>query len=240
MSRSLAIIMKKFNLTVRLSALASCVADGARLIDVGTDHAYVPVSLLLDGRAEHAWASDINSGPLRSARENALLYGVADRLTLYLSDGLRDCECDVNRYDHVVIAGMGGEMIASIISAQKYLTLARPKLILQPMTMQSYLRRFLCENGYRIHEERIVFDEGKYYTVIVAFYTGECCNMTELELAFGKRNLEAAQSDSVTHTYLENQCGILKKIVDGKKLGGADCFAEESVLAELSRILGGI
>lgn len=240
MSRSLAIIMKNINLTARLSAITSYVSDGARLLDVGTDHAYVPISLILSGRAEHVWASDVNSGPLESARENALLYGVSDRLTLYLSDGLRDCECDLNKYDHIVIAGMGGELIASILDKQEYLILERPRLILQPMTMQYHLRCFLCENGYAILDERIVFDEGKHYTLIVASYTGERCIMTATELAFGKKNLETAHSDPAVRAYLENQRSILTKIVDGKKRGGADCTSEESMLAELTAVLGGI
>ncbi len=238
MSRSLAVMMKHITLTPRLSAIASFVADKARLLDVGTDHAYVPISLILSGRAERAWASDVNPGPLQSARENAAQYGVGDRLTLYLSDGLDKCECDSNGYDHIVIAGMGGELIATIIDREEYLVNARPKLILQPMTMQYHLRRYLCENGYAILDERIIFDEGKHYTVIVASYTGERREMTNAELAFGRKNLETGRGDSVTRAYLENQLDILSKIINGKKRGKADFAMEEAMLADLTSLLG--
>lgn len=232
--------MKNIKLSARLAAVASFVPEGARLIDVGTDHAYVPISLILSGKTDHAWASDINEGPLRSAAENARAHGVEDRLTLYLSNGLRQCCCTQNAYDCIVIAGMGGELISSIISEEKYIAIARPKLILQPMTMQYHLRSFLCENGYEISDETVVFDEGKYYNVIVAWFTGERCGMTEAELMFGKNILEGATVDPVILGYLRGQIGILMKIIEGKKKGRVDCRSEESMLECLISLVGGI
>lgn len=232
--------MKNIKLSGRLAAVASFIPEGARLIDVGTDHAYVPISLILSGKVEHAWASDINEGPLRSAAENARAHGVEDRLTLYLSNGLRQCCCTQNAYDRIVIAGMGGELISSIIAEEEFISLSRPKLILQPMTMQYHLRSFLCENGYEIFDETVVFDEGKYYNVIVASFTGERCGMTEAGLMFGKKILEGAKSSPVILGYLRGQIDILTKIIEGKKKGRVDCRSEESMLEYLLSIVGGI
>lgn len=238
MSRSF--IMRNIRLSGRLAAVASCVPDGARLLDVGTDHAYVPISLILSGRIERAWACDINSGPLRSAAENARAYGVDDRLTLYLSDGLRHCRCVQNAYDCIVIAGMGGELISSVIGASDYPAHSGARLILQPMTMQYQLRSFLCENGYMISDEKIVREEGKYYSILSASFTGKRYEMSDAELAFGKSNLEKGASDPVVCAYLRYQAGILMKIIEGKEKGGVACDMEKSVLACLVTATGGI
>ena len=103
-----------FKLPPRLAAIAALVPDGARLADVGTDHALLPIRLLLDGKIQSAVATDIRSGPLSRAKENAYAAGVQD-LSCVLCDGLTGISPD--SVDTVVIAGMGGENIAAILRA---------------------------------------------------------------------------------------------------------------------------
>ena len=103
-----------FKLPPRLAAIAALVPDGARLADVGTDHALLPIRLLLDGKIQSAVATDIRPGPLSRAKENAYAAGVQD-LSCVLCDGLTDVSPD--SVDTVVIAGMGGENIAAILRA---------------------------------------------------------------------------------------------------------------------------
>ena len=97
----------------RLQLCASFLPRGIRLCDVGTDHAYLPVALALQGAVVSALACDIREGPLRSAQAHIAAYAVADCVKTRLSDGLR--AVDAEEVDAVVLAGMAGELIARII-----------------------------------------------------------------------------------------------------------------------------
>ena len=116
--------MNKLELSPRLAAIAALVPQGARLADVGTDHAYLPVRLLLDGGIASAVATDVNEGPLQRGRETAERYGV--RTILFRRcDGLADVRAD--EVDTVVIAGMGGDLIARILAAAPWTKQAQKK-----------------------------------------------------------------------------------------------------------------
>ncbi len=152
------------HLSPRLRCIAELVPRGARLADVGTDHGYLPVWLLQEGRIEHAIASDINALPLAHARRTVEEYGVADQVELRLCAGLDAVAPD--EADTVVIAGMGGETILAILDAAPWLRRDGMTLLLQPMTKAELLRRWLSENGYRIEFERLVRDKGTIYAVL--------------------------------------------------------------------------
>ena len=111
--------VRRVKLSNRLLCAAELTGCAEVIADVGTDHAYLPIYMLAEGKAERAVATDINMGPLERAKANARLYNVVDRLTLLRTDGLRGVE----RYspDVVVIAGMGGELSASIIEKADFL-----------------------------------------------------------------------------------------------------------------------
>ena len=134
------------------------------LCDVGTDHGYLPISLLLDGKIEYAVAADIRRSPLESARRHALEAGCGDKMRFELCDGLDFAgavECDT-----VVCAGMGGETIAAILDAVPW---SREKgLLLQPMSRAEYLRPWLADHGYAVLGETLVEDKGHLYPVLQA------------------------------------------------------------------------
>ena len=154
----------KLELSPRLAAVASLVPDGASLADVGTDHAYLPVHLILEGRICHAIAADIRPGPLDHARRTAEEYGVSEKLDFRLCDGLSAiCPGDC---DTVTIAGMGGETIAHILS-QALWTRDDVCLILQPQSTQNVLRSFLVQSGYRIRSEQVVREGERWYPVLL-------------------------------------------------------------------------
>ena len=110
---------------------------GRRVCDVGTDHAYLAAALLTEGRCDTAIAADINEKPLAAARATLERAGVSDRCTLILSDGLKSVPLD--GVTDIVIAGMGGELIAKILSESGGLD--GKNLILQPMTRSEFLIR---------------------------------------------------------------------------------------------------
>ena len=113
-----------FELDERLALCASFVRENSRLADVGTDHAFLPVKLAAEGKILSAVASDVRTGPLKNAESNIRLYGVEDKVRAVLSDGLDDISPELA--DDIVIAGMGGDLMAGIIRLHIYMTPPSP------------------------------------------------------------------------------------------------------------------
>lgn len=158
--------MRKLELSPRLQLLADWVKPGARLADVGTDHAYLPVWLRLHGRVASAIACDLREGPLARAREAGRNYGVDGEIDFRLGDGLSVVSPE--EADTIVIAGMGGENIAAILAKAPWTAGGGHTLLLQPQTRAETLRKFLADNGYAIHREKLVEDRGAIYPVLEA------------------------------------------------------------------------
>ncbi len=153
----------------RLQAVASFVRPGSRVADIGTDHAYLPVWLVRHGVCPGAIASDLNAGPLRTAHGTVESAGLIDRIALRLGNGLDTVR--PGEVEDIVIAGMGGETIASILDAVPWVKDGALQLILQPMTRAEDLRRWLLYNGFTVDRECLVRDGRRQYTVLVAHYT---------------------------------------------------------------------
>lgn len=160
----------KLNLKGRLSLCAEYVRRGSRLADIGTDHGYLPIALCQSGKIPSALACDINPLPLASAQKNIAENGLSDRIATRLSDGLREVGAD--EIDDIVIAGMGGELIAAILADCAWVRDPEKNLVLQPMTRHDVLIIWLYENGFVIEEQGAVRDSGKYYTVLRVRYDG--------------------------------------------------------------------
>ena len=155
---------RRLHLQPRLQMLADMVPDGARLADVGTDHGYLPVWLLQEGRISCAVASDINAEPLAHARQTAESCGVSHAVELRLCPGLEGFA--PGEVDFIVIAGMGAETIRTILEAAPWAAESGAKLLLQPMTRVEELRSWLAGGGYRLLEERLVADKGHLYPIL--------------------------------------------------------------------------
>ena len=153
------------HLSPRLGAVADLVTPGAAVIDVGTDHAMVPVWLVQTGRASRVLATDIRPGPLESAGALVAHTGTAGSIRLLRTDGLAGVGPEDG--DTVIIAGMGGETIVSILAAAPW-TREGTRLILAPQSKRAALRRFLTGNGYAIGAERLVEDGGRIYPILTA------------------------------------------------------------------------
>ena len=163
--------MKLFSLDKRLDTCAGLVRDSARLADIGSDHAYLSVWLLKNKKISYAIASDINEKPLLSGKATAAKYGAAN-IEFRLGSGLETI-CKDDRISDIVIAGMGGEVIADILSRSELVKNQDINFVLQPMTRSDDLIAFLYENGFEIKEQKALCSGGKYYTVIAARYCGK-------------------------------------------------------------------
>jgi len=157
-------VADKLDLGPRLRAIAALVPEGCEcLADIGTDHGYIPVSLLLERRIPHAVAADIRALPLDHARRTAAQYGVTAGLDFQLGDGLTVLE--PGEADTIIIAGMGGDAITEILAAAPW-SRAGPLLLLQPMSKAEVLRAWLPLNGYEVLAEKLVQDKGVLYPIL--------------------------------------------------------------------------
>ncbi len=154
-------------LSPRLMACCGFVAPGERVADVGCDHGYTGIYLLKTGRASYVLAGDVNEGPLQSAVSNAKKYGVEDKISFFLSDGL---SAFPREFDTLICAGMGADTIVSILENAPWLKDGKYRLILQCQSKTPFLRRYLSESGFRIYEETVVRDGRFLYTVMEAGY----------------------------------------------------------------------
>lgn len=159
------------NLDNRLKQCAEFVSGKGCAVDVGTDHAYLAVYLIKSGICKKVIACDLREGPLQSAKEHIRAEGLQDKIQTVLSDGLDNISPD--GVSDIIIAGMGGELIAKIISKAEWIKNNKVNLIIQPMTKAQDLRKFLFENGFSIKYEKSVRSDSFIYSVINAEYSGK-------------------------------------------------------------------
>ena len=134
--------------------------------DIGCDHGRLSVALLQQGRTRFVTASDISGPSLEKARLLAQKCGLSERMHTVVSDGIS--HLSIGCADAIIIAGMGGELIARILSAAPDVAHSADAIVMQPMRGVEELRRFLRENGFRITDERLVLDAGRIYQIISA------------------------------------------------------------------------
>lgn len=150
----------------RLAAVAALVPRGARVADVGTDHAYLAIALIEERSVETVIATDKNDGPCAAARRTLAEAGLDTRVPVRCGDGLS--VLSPGEIDTVCIAGMGGGLIASILAAGADVLKGVSRLVLQPMNDAATLRRWLYENGWHIEEESLATADGRLYEIIAA------------------------------------------------------------------------
>lgn len=215
----------------RLRAALPFIEKGDIIADIGTDHAYLPIHLVLCGICPSAYACDINEGPCVRARENTERYGVSDRVKISKRDGIVGLEeTDANKF---IIFGMGGELIAGIIDRADVKTGTR--FILNPMTKQEKLREYLTRNGYEILDEELVFSDSKYYQIIYAEKNGRCDTLSLSELKFGKINIR--KRTPLFLEYAKKTRDDLLRAQNMRKSAGAVKPEDDALLAQVEEIL---
>ncbi len=205
-------VRKRILLSPRLSCLKDWVPKGARLVDVGTDHGFLPVCLLLEEICPFVIASDIGEGPLERAKKTAKRYDVIDQMVFVRSDGLTDIS--PQEVDTIVMAGMGGETIAHILEHAPWVHDPKYTLLLQPMSKGKELRQFLMEKGYEVEREKLVEEPPFLYHVLLARGGGKPQRQGDLALYYGSQALWAS-GDPLLQRYWERTIKKLNRAIEG-------------------------
>ena len=206
----------------RLRSAVPYLKRGGRVIDVGTDHAYLPIYLVREGISSHALACDINRGPIVSAQGNIAAAGLEVQIDTLQTDGLHKTESFCP--DDVMIFGMGGELIVRILSEAPWVKDASIGLILQPMTRASVLRRWLLDNGFAITGETITFED-KYYQTVAARFCGVSERFDDVELLVGRRNIQTRPP--LFEGFVRHEIHVLDAIIAGKSRSASADMSEE-------------
>lgn len=189
--------MKLPPLSSRLLACCNLVNPGASVADIGCDHGYLGIWLLMQNIANSVIAADVNQGPLDSAFRNSHKYGVSERMRFYLSDGVQNIPRD---FDTMVCAGMGADTMISILDAAPWLKSDQYRLILQCQSRRPELRKYLYANGFTILSETLAQDGKFIYPIIeVTYRPGE--TLTE-------------DGYYITPALLESNCPLLPAFYD--------------------------
>ena len=179
--------MNENQLSKRLETAASYVEKGARLADIGSDHAYLPCNLAQKGLIEFGIAGEVVLGPFSSAKKQIAASRLEGTVEARLGNGLEVIESN-DRIDTITICGMGGDLIARILDAgfeEGELDNVK-RLILQPNNAEMKLRHWLTDNNFEIMTETILEENSKIYEIIIAEPATEVSKLSSGDYLFGK------------------------------------------------------
>ncbi len=208
---------------------------GRKAVDVGTDHGYLAVYLLDESICDDVVACDINEMPLNAARKTAEKAGLLSRVQLVLSDGLDSVPKD--GVTDVVMAGMGGELIAKLIGKCQWLKDAEHpvNLVLQPMSKSDVLRKWLYDNCFEVKKELGCSDGGFVYSVIQAEFIGRQPNYAcDMHYLYGGR-VSSDYPDG--KAYLQHQAQRLRVAGNGMIKSGNKAKQGEKLLETADMLL---
>ena len=218
-------------LSKRLQMVASLVTAGNRLGDIGTDHGYIPIVLVQQGICPVAIASDVNKGPLLRAKEHIEENGLSSKIQVRLGNGLASIL--PGEVDTVLIAGMGGSLIVTILEQGKNVRDSAKELVLSPHSDIPKVRAYIMEQGYEIIQESMVKEDGKYYVAMKAVLAQQRETMEkwkEEEIAYGKELLK--QKNSVLLEYLRKTENKITIILQGLQEKGGDALSQRKLELE--------
>lgn len=212
-------MMEKIKLSNRLFAVAALIEPSDGVIDVGTDHGYLPVYLVQTGPARRIMASDINAGPLRHAMTTAEQYGVNGQIEFIRTDGLEGI--DHTGVKTVIIAGMGGETMMAILEPALWVRQVGVQLVLQPQTKVTELTVWLGQHGFIIKDVYLAEDDGRIYEVMSVGWTGNGLFRAPLEILREKK-------DALLQKYVDRELQKVRNIMTGleKAAAGKEALPE--------------
>lgn len=218
-------------LSIRLKMISDLVDKCHAIVDVGTDHGYIPIYLTQESVCDKAIASDINKGPIDKAKKNALLYHIEKKVECRLGKGLTTVKKD--EVQGAVIAGMGGNLIRDIILDSYEIFKDLDFAVLQPSQNPEVLRKFIYESGITILEEDLCLDEGIYYEVMkVKFEDNPPTSLSEIYYEVSPYLLKSR--NILIRDY------IMEKIEDNKKILSKLQFITENTIEKKKKVEGKI
>lgn len=226
--------MAQISLANRLLSVAKHVRADAVFADVGTDHAYLPISLIQSEKIKRAICADINEGPLARARKNAEECNVSEKIEFLISDGF---DAFGNRsFTDAAVCGMGGELILDIVTRARERLTDGVRLILQPMSKQAVLRRGLYSLGFEILCEEYSSDKNKHYLTIVARFSGKSRQISDIEAEIGISGTRVELNESKIAYFTERRTSLVKSI-RGAHITGTSSLVKEQILEKIDEIL---
>ncbi len=225
--------MNEIKLSKRLKAVADYIDNGARLADIGSDHAYLPTYLMQKLVIDFAVAGEVVKGPFEIAKNHVAEADLSDRIVVRLANGLGAIE-NTDKIDTIVIAGMGGILISEILEAGKEKLSPVKRLILQPNNHEESLRQWLVNHQFVIKKEEILLEAGKFYEIIVAEPLSKL--MTEKlsvnDLTFGP--FLSKEKSTVFQQKWQKELNTLNKII--ARLPEEQAKKRQEVLNQIARI----
>lgn len=177
----------KLSVSQRLKVIIDLIPDCSTIIDVGSDHAYVPIYCVNEGKCTFAIASDLNELPCRQSLTNVRSSGLSDKIDVRCGDGLTVIE--PGEVQGAVIAGMGGSTIKNILAGSPQVVDSLLFMVLQPQSDEAALRQYLAEHGWWFDDEDLVEENGIIYQVMLVKRSSFCRRLNRLEALFGPVNL---------------------------------------------------
>lgn len=201
---------KEVELSARMRALTRLVTKGRIVCDIGCDHGFVSIYLVQKGISPKVFAMDVRSGPLSQAQNHIEQYGLTDQIETRLSDGL--AKLAAGEAQCMICAGMGGPLMIKILEEGRVQAGAMKELILQPQSEIEEFRVYLRTKGYRIIEEDMIFEDGKYYPMmkVIPVLKDADALLYELEISPSEQKL----FDRFGHYLLMNKHPVLKQYLD--------------------------
>jgi len=213
--------MKKIVLTPRLQKIADFIPHNSRLADIGTDHGYIPVYCVLEGRCTYVAASDIRKGPLASAQNTAKSFEAEDSISFFCAPGLE--AISPGTVDTIVIAGMGGETIIKILSQAHWIKDPAIRIILQPQSKQLLLQEWLEANSFFADSAVLVEDSHRVYMVGAFHYE---LDSTQHCAPFW---LDIIDDGFLRYTYARSLCHRIKREISGLERA---CSSQDAELTD--------
>ncbi|PZG34815.1 tRNA (adenine(22)-N(1))-methyltransferase TrmK [Listeria ivanovii] len=176
--------MNEEQLSKRLEKVASYITSNERIADIGSDHAYLPCFVINNKTASFAVAGEVVDGPFKSAQKQVRASGLTAQIDVRKGNGLKVIT-EEDAIDTIVIAGMGGTLIRTILEEGTAKLANVSKLILQPNIAAFQLREWSEKNNWTITAESILREDNKIYEIIVLKPSREPVNWTEQEIFFG-------------------------------------------------------
>lgn len=201
------------------------------IADIGSDHAFLPIALVLNGKVTRAYASEVNEGPYEATVKNIEKHGVSNYVTAVLSDGISELETDVNT---ISICGMGGSLIVDILDKGKSKLGHVSTLVLQPNNNEENVRIWLMNNGYKIVFEKLIEEDGRFYEIIKAEKGNG--SYDKEELFFGPVLLKE-KSESFIKKWDNHRSYLVKVIENINDKECSNCKLLESIVNLINKVI---